>query len=131
MRSRRCSSRSRRLVYRTFTRARSCECGPSWIRTTGGRSIWPVQSGAGRPVRAITKSPALLKEIVTSWQDGRIKLFLTDKALNFRRENRDLFLQGAYIPVPAAGIEARTCARSRGDGRTNGLSPPRLSGPHG
>jgi (1->4)-alpha-D-glucan 1-alpha-D-glucosylmutase len=45
----------------------------------------------------------LLRELVSRPEDGRIKLFLTWKALRFRREKRDLFLSGAYLPVFVSG----------------------------
>jgi len=45
----------------------------------------------------------LIGEIVQSWQDGRIKLFLTYRALNFRKKGRDLFLSGEVLPLQAIG----------------------------
>lgn len=45
----------------------------------------------------------LVGELLPAWQDGRIKLFVTYRALNFRRERRDLFLSGAYLPLSASG----------------------------
>jgi (1->4)-alpha-D-glucan 1-alpha-D-glucosylmutase len=39
---------------------------------------------------------ALIRELCSRWQDGRIKLYLTYKALNFRREHRELFQHGEY-----------------------------------
>lgn len=35
--------------------------------------------------------------------DGRIKLWLTEKLLNLRREHRGLFSRGDYVPLPAHG----------------------------
>ncbi len=40
---------------------------------------------------------ALIKDLCSRWQDGRIKLYLTYKALNFRRAHADLFQHGDYI----------------------------------
>jgi len=45
----------------------------------------------------------LVGELLPAWKDGRIKLFVTCRALNFRRERRDLFLSGAYLPLSASG----------------------------
>jgi len=45
----------------------------------------------------------LIEELIPAWKDGRIKLFVTHRALNFRRERRDLFLSGAYLPLSASG----------------------------
>ena len=49
------------------------------------------------------KSRRLLKELARTWQDGRIKLFVTDTLLDFRRENSDLFAGGSYTPLHAEG----------------------------
>jgi (1->4)-alpha-D-glucan 1-alpha-D-glucosylmutase len=50
-----------------------------------------------------TKGKALVGELISHWQDGRIKLFITHKAINFRRDNPDIFLQGDYLPLAAQG----------------------------
>jgi len=42
-------------------------------------------------------------ELFESWPDGRLKLFVTWKLLNFRREHSDLFLHGEYIPLRVTG----------------------------
>jgi (1->4)-alpha-D-glucan 1-alpha-D-glucosylmutase len=42
-------------------------------------------------------------EIMTSWEDGRIKLYVIYKALNARRNNRDLFQKGEYVPLRVQG----------------------------
>jgi (1->4)-alpha-D-glucan 1-alpha-D-glucosylmutase len=44
-----------------------------------------------------------LHEIVSRWEDGRIKLLLTWKSLAFRRQHKDLFLSGSYFPLPVTG----------------------------
>jgi (1->4)-alpha-D-glucan 1-alpha-D-glucosylmutase len=45
----------------------------------------------------------LLSDLVAGWRDGAIKLFLADKALDFRRQHANLFLNGSYIPIAATG----------------------------
>lgn len=45
----------------------------------------------------------LAKELVAQKEDGRIKLFVIWKALTFRRENRGLFLDGAYLALEGTG----------------------------
>ncbi|HET9179855.1 MAG TPA: malto-oligosyltrehalose synthase [Terriglobia bacterium] len=45
----------------------------------------------------------LLKDLVTNWQDGRIKLYLIRKALNFRLAHKELFAAGEYIPLEGVG----------------------------
>jgi (1->4)-alpha-D-glucan 1-alpha-D-glucosylmutase len=48
--------------------------------------------------RAEAQDPAaLIKDLCMHWQDGRIKLYLTYKALNFRRAHAALFQHGKYI----------------------------------
>ena len=47
----------------------------------------------------------LIQALLNRWQDGRIKLFLTSRALNFRRAHRGLFLEGAYQPLQATGTK--------------------------
>jgi len=47
--------------------------------------------------------PQLVRELLSRTEDGRIKLFLTYKALSFRRRHRDLFLSGSYLPLPGSG----------------------------
>ena len=47
--------------------------------------------------------PALLRELLAGPEDGRVKLFLTGKALRFRRGRRELFASGDYLPLPATG----------------------------
>ncbi len=41
--------------------------------------------------------------LLHNWTDGRVKLFLTHRALEFRRSHADLFLRGDYVPVYARG----------------------------
>jgi (1->4)-alpha-D-glucan 1-alpha-D-glucosylmutase len=48
-------------------------------------------------------------ELMQRWPDGRIKMFLTQRALRFRREHADLFRDGEYLPVQATGTFAECC----------------------
>ncbi|HWQ34707.1 MAG TPA: malto-oligosyltrehalose synthase [Blastocatellia bacterium] len=60
---------------------------------------------------------ALADELLRRSVDGRIKLFVTSRALNYRRANRQLFERGAYVPLTAAGERERhvvAFARSSG-----------------
>jgi (1->4)-alpha-D-glucan 1-alpha-D-glucosylmutase len=45
----------------------------------------------------------LLKDLLAAWPDGRIKLYLTWKALSFRREHPELFQRGDYLPLETKG----------------------------
>jgi (1->4)-alpha-D-glucan 1-alpha-D-glucosylmutase len=49
------------------------------------------------------------RDLVRNWADGRIKLFLTQRVLQFRREHRDLFQQGEYLPLTSGGTLAECC----------------------
>jgi len=57
---------------------------------------------------------SLVRELLRSWQDGRIKLYVTYKALHTRNVYRDLFLSGTYIPIEAQGQrQGHVCAFAR------------------
>jgi (1->4)-alpha-D-glucan 1-alpha-D-glucosylmutase len=45
----------------------------------------------------------LLKDLVSNWQDGRIKLYLIRKSLNYRLAHKELFGSGEYIPLVGVG----------------------------
>jgi (1->4)-alpha-D-glucan 1-alpha-D-glucosylmutase len=45
----------------------------------------------------------LLKDLALNWQDGRIKLYLICKALNFRSAHKELFADGEYVPLEGTG----------------------------
>jgi (1->4)-alpha-D-glucan 1-alpha-D-glucosylmutase len=54
------------------------------------------------------------RDVVATRNDGRIKLQLTCKALNFRRENRELFESGSYLPLTVEGAcQEHVCAFAR------------------
>jgi (1->4)-alpha-D-glucan 1-alpha-D-glucosylmutase len=74
--------------------------------------------------------PSLLRELLARPQDGRLKLYLMYKALNFRRQQRDLFLRGDYRPLAAAGPrQAHVVAFARHHGEAWALvAVPRLIG---
>ena len=60
----------------------------------------------------------LIAELTMSMSDGRIKLFVTQQTLHFRREHSELFVEGDYQPVTVTGSkEEHVCAflRSWGD----------------
>jgi (1->4)-alpha-D-glucan 1-alpha-D-glucosylmutase len=56
---------------------------------------------------ALTKANP--REILENWPDGRIKMFLTQRVLQFRREHVDLFQRGSYLPLGASGTFAECC----------------------
>lgn len=65
------------------------------------------------------RSPArLFHRLVTGWQDGAIKLFVTRRALNFRRSEPGLFTAGDYLPLAGRGPRYQNFvafARKQGD----------------
>ena len=50
-----------------------------------------------------------IDELLRNWPDGRIKMFLTQRVLQFRREHVDLFHRGEYLPLRASGTLAECC----------------------
>lgn len=69
------------------------------------------------------------QELVQNWQDGRIKLFVTQRTLRFRREHYDLFTHGDYVALETVGSRAQhLCAylRQNGQGEQALVVAPRL-----
>ncbi len=50
--------------------------------------------------------PGLLRDLMSRWEDGRIKLYLTHKPLDFRRAHQELFTDGEYLPLRPQGSRA-------------------------
>jgi (1->4)-alpha-D-glucan 1-alpha-D-glucosylmutase len=48
-------------------------------------------------------------ELMHSWPDGRIKMFLIQRLLRFRSEHADLFKRGEYLPLHTSGTLAECC----------------------
>jgi (1->4)-alpha-D-glucan 1-alpha-D-glucosylmutase len=81
-----------------------------------GNEIWDfslVDPDNRRPVdykmrrqmlKTLGKSPP--EELWQQWPDGRIKMFLTERVLRFRRHNPDLFRTGNYLPLSVKGAFA-------------------------
>jgi (1->4)-alpha-D-glucan 1-alpha-D-glucosylmutase len=57
---------------------------------------------------------ALVDELLESYPDGDIKLYLTATALRFRRQHEQLMLHGGYLPLQA-GDHVVAFAREEGD----------------
>jgi (1->4)-alpha-D-glucan 1-alpha-D-glucosylmutase len=54
------------------------------------------------------RDPAkLVRELLARWTDGRIKLFATWRSLAVRASDADLYADGDYVPLGAAGPHAR------------------------
>jgi (1->4)-alpha-D-glucan 1-alpha-D-glucosylmutase len=56
-----------------------------------------------------TLANATTEQLMQGWPDGRIKLFLTQHVLRFRREHADLFQRGEYLPLRLSGTFAECC----------------------
>jgi (1->4)-alpha-D-glucan 1-alpha-D-glucosylmutase len=76
------------------------------------RYLRRIASGAGDPL-------VLIKELLDSRADGRIKLFLIFEALRARRGSKDVFQRGAYAPLETGGKFGRHAVAFL---RTNGGS---------
>ena len=70
-----------------------------------------LQKDIGRGERSL---PALARQLAENPSDPRLKLFLTWRALQFRRRHADLFRLGEYLPLAAQGSRAKhVCAFAR------------------
>jgi (1->4)-alpha-D-glucan 1-alpha-D-glucosylmutase len=61
---------------------------------------------------------SLLGDLLQSWHDGRVKLYVTQKALHTRNTHRHVFFQGRYTPLRATGAKrdhVMALARQHGD----------------
>jgi (1->4)-alpha-D-glucan 1-alpha-D-glucosylmutase len=67
-----------------------------------------------RMVMAGSSLPEFSRDLVREGRDGSIKLYVTLKALHFRRDNRLLFQEGSYIPLVGSGdLKEHLCAFAR------------------
>ncbi len=54
------------------------------------------------------------RELIQEWAEGSIKLFVTFRGLNYRKENGQLFQEGTYIPLVGEGKrKEQICAFAR------------------
>ena len=49
---------------------------------------------------------ALARELLAHWEDGRLKMYTTHRALHCRRQSAELFQAGSYIPLQTGGPSA-------------------------
>ncbi len=62
--------------------------------------------------------PGFVRNLVQKWGDGSIKLYAIYKSLNYRKENRRLFTDGAYIALMGDGdLKEHICAFARREDR--------------
>ena len=69
------------------------------------------------------------EDLLANWPDGRIKLFLTQSLLRFRREHPELFQHGTYVPLTANGTFTDCCVGflREHEGKWIAVIVPRLS----
>jgi (1->4)-alpha-D-glucan 1-alpha-D-glucosylmutase len=86
-------------------------------------------AGLARAADDDASTARLVRRLVTGWTDGRIKQYLTWRALDVRRQHPDLFKRGSYRPLDAAGPRAdHLCAFLRQhDGQQIVVAAPRLT----
>jgi (1->4)-alpha-D-glucan 1-alpha-D-glucosylmutase len=75
-------------------------------------------------------SAGIARDALREWRDGRIKLLVSARSLHLRRELRDLFERGEYIPLSATGPQARNVisfARRQGEQWVIAVVPRRPS----
>jgi (1->4)-alpha-D-glucan 1-alpha-D-glucosylmutase len=73
---------------------------------------------------------ALLRGLLQSWRDGRVKLYVTHKTLHARHAHRHTFLQGQYTSLMATGAKRDhvvALARHHGDTWIIAVAPRLLS----
>ena len=64
--------------------------------------------------RENTDRAGLLVELLDQWQNGGVKMYLIYKTLNFRRQHKDIFQAGSYLPMYALGkFRENVCAFAR------------------
>ncbi len=57
---------------------------------------------------------AFVRELLDTWRDGRIKLYVTHQILNYRREHPKVFFAGEYVPLEGIGAgQKHLCAFAR------------------
>jgi (1->4)-alpha-D-glucan 1-alpha-D-glucosylmutase len=84
---------------------------------------------AARIAAESSDSSALATELLASWPDGVVKLYVIHRALTLRRARSRLFGVGAYVPLAAVGARGEhVVAFARcGEGEAAIVAVPRLS----
>ena len=81
---------------------------PDFYRGTVSWDFSLVDPDNRRPVQfaPLTDFSWNPRELLETWQDGRVKIFLTERLLGYRQGNQDLFKRGDYVPLRAIGKRA-------------------------
>src|SRR5437870_1968248 len=70
--------------------------------------------GVARQATIVHDRGGLARDLVKSWEDGRVKLYVIREALAARRAHAGLFQQGDYAPLDAVGgLAEHVCAFAR------------------
>ncbi|MGA7614470.1 MAG: malto-oligosyltrehalose synthase [Thermoanaerobaculia bacterium] len=71
---------------------------------------------------------ALAGRLLRNWKNGAIKMYVTQRGLEIRKELAPLFLDGSYEPLPTSeGAKGHVCTfMRRGDGSSVVVAVPRL-----
>ncbi len=91
-----------------------------------------LQVRAAEELRARAETADVLgicRELLRDWRDGRIKLWVTMRTLNFRRDHGELFRLGSYVPLELSrGKDEYVVAFARQHGGEIAITAaPRLS----
>ena len=81
---------------------------PDFYQGTIDWNLTLVDPDNRRPARTppLTDLGAGPLELLETWRDGRIKVFVTEAAIAFRKANHELFMHGEYVAVAAEGRRA-------------------------
>ncbi len=81
---------------------------PDFYRGTIGWDFSLVDPDNRRPVEfaPLTDFAQPARALLDNWRDGRVKIFLTERALAFRSANKGVFDEGEYVPVEVRGKRA-------------------------
>jgi (1->4)-alpha-D-glucan 1-alpha-D-glucosylmutase len=52
-------------------------------------------------------------ELLANYEDGRIKMWVTMRGTEFRRDHPDLFHKGSYVPLESSTLNQHLCAFAR------------------
>src|SRR5207244_1448018 len=68
---------------------------------------WALRATMLESLDGRTDRVALAREVATSRDESRAKLFVASTALRTRRERAALFMDGAYVPLDCVGARAK------------------------
>jgi (1->4)-alpha-D-glucan 1-alpha-D-glucosylmutase len=81
---------------------------PDFYRGTVSWDFSLVDPDNRRPVEfaPLTDFSWKPRDLLETWKDGRVKIFLTERLLGYRQGNRELFEGGEYVPLAVTGKRA-------------------------